>query len=355
MEVFVSAWVGSTNLGDELIFSALAGKLGRLGVKVTAASVSPASTALAHGVAAVPSSHPTQLLGAMMRADRLVLGGGGLLQDETSNVNLPYHMWRPVVARYLRTPIAGIGLGAGPLRTRGGRRWVQAGLRHVRALTVRDQPSADLLRSLGLEATVTADLAWSLPVPEARPPLDHFVVSLRPPVPASAWRTAAQGVRMPGEDWVAAAAGALDEISGRTGLPARFVAMQADRDQAVHELVAGRMSSPVSFSSPDLNGLINELGSGRIGIAMRYHAAIGTALAGRPVGLIGYSPKMEALASDLGDGAGLVANDPDGLRALPAAIERVSGADEAMSAATARLREREAGNDEAIHRLLERE
>ena len=175
MEVFVSAWVGSTNLGDELVFRAMAAKLKGRGTTITAASISPAATAAAHQVKAVPSSNPAMLLGAMMRADRMVLGGGGLLQDQTSSVNLPYHLWRPAMARYLRTAVAGIGLGAGPLQTRGGRRWVQAGLRHARAITVRDRPSADLLAELGLAASVSADLAWSLPAPTPTPVAEHFV------------------------------------------------------------------------------------------------------------------------------------------------------------------------------------
>jgi polysaccharide pyruvyl transferase CsaB len=353
VEVFVSAWVGSTNLGDELVFRALAAKLAAMGAKVTAASVSPAATAAAHSVAAVSSSDPVRLLGAMMRADRLVLGGGGLLQDETSSVNLPYHMWRPTAARYLRVPVAGIGLGAGPLRTRGGRSWVRTALRRARAVTVRDQPSADLLAGLGIGSTVTADLAWSLPAPPPSPPEDALVVCLRPPVSSTAWKTAARGVRMPEPDWVAAAAGALDRICVATGLTVRFVALQADRDHLVHELVAARMSATCRSSTPGLDDVLGELGSGRLTVAMRYHAAVGAALSGRPTVLIGYSPKMAALAADLGDGARLVANDQAGMDSLPLAVEGLIGGEERIAVAASALRDREAGNDAALARLLE--
>ena len=176
MEVLVAGWVGSTNLGDELVLAGLTALLRAEGHGVTAVSVDPAATERTHGIPAVA---PAQVLAAAGRADAVVLGGGGLLQDETSALNLPYHLSRVWAGRARRTPVVGLGLGAGRLTTRLGRALVRASLAGV-PLTVRDAPSADLLAGLGLpRPTVAADLALALP-PTTGEPRDRLVVCLRP-------------------------------------------------------------------------------------------------------------------------------------------------------------------------------
>src|SRR5688572_2849834 len=126
MRVLVAAWVGSTNLGDELIFAALVRKLRARGVDVTAVSVDPAATTAAHGVAAVAHSDLNGLWRALSECDAVVFGGGGLLQDETSPFNLPYHLSRLWLARLRSRRAVAVGVGAGRLDTAVGRRLVRS-------------------------------------------------------------------------------------------------------------------------------------------------------------------------------------------------------------------------------------
>src|SRR3546814_3856222 len=75
----VAAWIGSANLGDELVFKALAAQLAARDVQIAALSVAPDATSAAHGV---DSRRRQSAL--TTRTGLTVLGGGGLLQDRKS-------------------------------------------------------------------------------------------------------------------------------------------------------------------------------------------------------------------------------------------------------------------------------
>jgi polysaccharide pyruvyl transferase CsaB len=348
MEVLVAGWVGSTNLGDELVLAGLVRLLHDRGCGVTAVSVDPPATERGRGIAAVG---PRQVLAAAGRADAVVFGGGGLLQDETSALNLPYHLSRVWAARGRRTPVVGLGLGAGRLTTRLGRALVRTSLAGV-PLTVRDGPSADLLAALGLpRPPVAADLALSLP-PTQVEPRDRLVVCLRPWTGSGGLLPASRRAEaVAPEPVLQATARALDEAASATGLAPHLVALQADRDGPLHDAVAERMTSTVTTSRPDLAALPADVGSGRAVAAMRYHGGICAVLAGRPAVLIGYSPKVDALAGELGAGGHLLPWDAGGPRGLAAAVTRVLGHDQAVAAARDALRARAERHGGLLDRL----
>ena len=357
--VLVAAWVGSTNLGDELVFRGLRCRLDALGAAVTAVSVDPTATRAAHAVAAIDHRDVRGVVRAAREADLVVLGGGGLVQDETSPWNTPYHLSRLWAGRAWRTPLAAVGLGAGPLDTRVARALTRVTLAPLRGLTTRDSPSARVLEGLGIgPATVAGDLALSLPVP-AVAASERLVVSLRPwragrrrllPVAAAAGRPAVPG-------WFAAGvASALDAASVATGLEVRFVALQGDRDGPLHDRVAERMRTSATTCRPDLDGVVEEVARGRVVVAMRYHALVAALLGGRPSVALGYSPKVAALAEDVGPGTTCLDWSPGGLARLAGAVERAAAgearATAAVAAARDRLRLREQANSAALARAL---
>src|SRR3546814_4007422 len=73
----VAAWIGSANLGDELVFKALAAQLAARDVQIAALSVAPDATSAAHGV---DSRRRQSAL--TTRTGLTVLGGGGLRSEE---------------------------------------------------------------------------------------------------------------------------------------------------------------------------------------------------------------------------------------------------------------------------------
>lgn len=360
MEVLVAAWVGSTNLGDELVFAGLRRRLAALGANVTAVSVDPAATRDVHGVAAVDHRDLPGLVRATRAADAVVLGGGGLVQDFTSALNVPYHLSRLLPARLAGTPLGVVGIGAGPLQGRLGRGLAGAALRAARVCTTRDAASAELFRRLGIAPVeVAADLALSLPVPEMTVE-DRLVVCLRP------WRGRRSRVpvalRRGGDDdiapwFVANTAAALDAAAGATGLSVRLVAFQGDRDGPLHDRVAERMSAPVTTVRPSVGDVVGEVARGRVVVAMRYHALVSAVLGGRPAVSLGYDPKVDALAADVGRGVVELGCDRPAVADLAGAVEELATRDDASAGgavadARGRLGDREQRNGAALERLL---
>lgn len=353
MRITVAAWIGSANAGDELIFAALRRKLLARGTHVTAVSTHPAATARA-GVDAVDHRDPVAVVRAVRDSDALVFGGGGLLQDQTSAFNLPYHLSRVVLARAVRTPFAVVGVGAGPLHTAAGRWQVRHALRAAAGVSVRDTGSRDLLTALGVAGVrLAADPAVSLPTP-AVAPVDVICACLRP------WRAArgrlpvatrARGDVTPAA-MVARLAAGLDEASARSGMPVRLVAMQPGWDDLLHRRVADRMRRPVALVAPPADAVVAEIAASRVVVAMRYHAGIAALLASRPMVLIGYDPKLDGLASALGPAGALLPWDPDALAELGPAVAKVAGHTDRVAAALADLRAREAVNDDVLDDLL---
>ena len=164
MRVLVAGWIGSTNLGDELVFAGMRELLERRGIRPVAVSQDPVATRTDHGVNAVSGIDPYAITRAIGQADAVILGGGGLLQDDSSVLNLPFHLSRVALAGGRGTPFAGVGLGVGGLSTTFGRGLVRRAMRSAVAISVRDQPSAELLAEVGVPgAVLAADTAFALP------------------------------------------------------------------------------------------------------------------------------------------------------------------------------------------------
>ena len=369
MKVLVAGWVGSTNLGDELVFAGLRRLLAEHDTEVAVISRNVEATRAVHGVGAVADTDLYGLLRAAGTADLVVFGGGGLLQDTTSPFNLPYHLSRILAARLRGTPVVGVGLGAGALDTRLGRAEVVRGLRPLAGLSVRDRASQQLLTDLGIaDVQLGTDLAVALAdagpqsalpeAPSVQPPAalragaqpTSLAVCLRPwsgrrgRLPAQA-----RGDATP-QQHVDQLAAQLDLIAGRTGLAVRFVALQRDRDDDFHARVASQMRAPSTRVAPALDELLGEVSQATAVVSMRYHGGMAAMLTGRPAVLIGYAAKVGSLAEEFGDAGALLPFEPQALARLAPAVEDVVERAPSVAAARARLLARQ----EVDRRLLAR-
>lgn len=352
--VLVAGWIGSTNLGDELAFAGLRQLLADRDVRVAAISTAPAATRRVHGVGAVDHTDVTGLVQAIRRADAMVFGGGGIVQDVTSPLNLPYHLSRVVTARTVRTPFAGVGLGIGGVGTTIGRFQVRHALRGAVAITVRDEASRDLLARIGApDADVASDLAFALPPPEGGTDDGPLVVSLRPWTTSRSLRPAASRGDTTEASYVRALGRALDRAAQDLDVPVRFVALQHDRDDAFHRRVAATMRAPVTFAVPGLHELLEAFADARAVVSMRYHGGVAAVLAGRPVVLVSYADKVDALAAELGDDTVRLGWDAQEIDELPRALRRVADRGAGIVAVRERLRGRQGANIAALAALLD--
>ena len=345
--VAIAGWIGSDNLGDELILRSLVGRLRTRGVEPVAISIDPERTRRTHAIDTILHRSPfdtLHLARSMHTVDGLVVTGG-LIQTETSMWNVPFHASRMRSAH--RLPGCAVGLGVGRVHGRVAVALARRALQRLRSLVVRDHDSADRLIGWGLRnVRVGSDPV----IGDQIDPVvaeDTMCVILRPPNRRGIG-TAAAKAGPPSSARSAAIAGALDAVAGATGLSIRMVAFQESRDMPIHRSVADHLGSEVELLAPGLDDVLDEVGRNRLVITMRYHGAIAALLHGRPAILLDYSPKMASLAAEGGRWAPLVTSlqpEPDRMvRAAEAAIGVASRSAEVRGI----LRDRLAENDRAL-------
>ena len=356
MKVAVIAWIGSTNLGDDLIFAALIELLGEFNVRpqdITAFSTNPEDTSRKFGVHSVGHLDPVATLRVLSACDLVIFGGGGLIQDETSAWNLPYYYGRLWLARWLGKPIVTLGVGVGPLKTRLGRWLTRITLRGQDAVVLRDPKSRDELVDLGVrQATVGADLVFGMK-PVAGEPKPYLAVSLRHYAPRSRVLPVSLSKSEAGESVTDLLASVLDEAADRTGLAIRFVSFDTDQDFAFHRKIADRMVHAVTFATPSTNDVIEAIGSASVVLAMRFHAGVIATMAGRPSVLIGYSPKIYALEKMVGSACRAIPNEVEAFTDLPRLLVEVAAEEVPTGELRARLESATAVNRSAVGRVIE--
>lgn len=130
------------NLGDCAILAAMCAAIGSVDPQadVTVVSRHPAAMrqrlgvhAIRKGLLGLPS-----LCGAASRSRLVLVGGGGLFQDDDSLIKMPYWAARCLLVRLLCPRLAGCSLGVGPLRSRTSRWSARAALALMHKVSVRD-------------------------------------------------------------------------------------------------------------------------------------------------------------------------------------------------------------------------
>ena len=303
----IGAWVGSSNLGDELVFSILLRLLEERGVKTVTPSVNPAKTKNDFDVDSFNHLNFFELKKQISNSDALIFGGGGLLQDETGMWNLPYHLNRIDTARKQSIPWVGVGLGASGLTGKRALKQVSKRFKGYLGVSVRDETSAQILESLDMHNVVrAADLGWLWEVANEVDPTSSsgfLGVSLRNPQ-TSRFLPAAIGPKASlTEREISDLAGSLDAVALSTGLRIRFISLNQDEDSLLHERVAEKLKANSEILNPDLKSFEHCFNGVEAIVTMRYHAGLMGALKGAAVICLPFSKKLDSLVSDLGTAA----------------------------------------------------
>ena len=259
-------------------------------------SATPEETSRAYGVEATPRADLGAVRAAIAKADLVVSGGGGLLQNATSSRSLLYYAGILRAARRAGKPSMIFAQSIGPLDPLG-KFIVRKMCAGVTRATVRDEASLALLGQLLPKVPVerTADVAWMLETrasgddlsaeglgPEADP---LAIVCIRR-IPAFE-----RGIKM-----MAAAADRLAERGAHVAFLPLGGASDADASTAIIRACA---STPVLLPSFTLEKAVHAIGRARVLIGMRLHALIIAARLGVPFLAIPYDPKVVALCGEL--------------------------------------------------------
>lgn len=272
MKIVISGYYGHGNFGDEAILRAITDELEKTfnGPEITVLSKIPDLREIA-------------------RCDLFISGGGSLLQDVTSLKSLVYYLGLLYLAILLKKKTVVYSQGIGPLNSKAGKKpagWV---LKKVDFVSVRDDESAKLLKSLGIEPTITADPAWGLEYNPVKTQKERIQIGIQlrqwPLLNSARLKTLANAVNsvFRGQDPVI-----------------NLISLQDKKDGEVLSAF-GEMVEGVEVKL--LEGLTLERAIDCISnldclIAMRYHACLVAAGHDVPFLAIAYDPKVKSLARE---------------------------------------------------------
>jgi len=319
MRGYIVGSYGFDNTGDEAILASLVALLRERipDLHLTVMSGNPDLTASQHQVEAVHWQSIAEQFDAVAAADFVLVGGGGLFFDywgfypETlwtpGHGSLSYVGGAPLLAALLGKPVVYYAVGAGPLRTEEGRRMTRALLEGASSISVREQPSQDLMAELGIpreRVHVAADPAfalagdWTIGRPQ-RDDKPVIGIALRP------WEIDVEAAR-----WEAAVADGLDRYLDRHQAHLLFIPFQwiehqpLENDYAVAQRVvqAMRHRESVEIAAPQLAPRYRArmLSECDTVVGMRLHAAIFATMAAAPFVALTYDPKVLHLAAGVG-------------------------------------------------------
>lgn len=184
-DVVLCGYYGFGNLGDELICRALiemALKAGMSKSRLCVLSANPKETSEKFGVAAVDRWNLFEVFRALRQSRSLLLGGGGLFQDSTSLRSSLYYWGVVFLARMAGVRPWAFGQSVGPFRSKLAAKLARNALKHCSPRCVRDDNSAALLSSWGLEFFLAPDAVFALSFKETEKASDGdvLVFNVRP-------------------------------------------------------------------------------------------------------------------------------------------------------------------------------
>lgn len=138
MNILICGYLGGGNCGDEAICDRLVTAIRKRGDEATLLSLSPKESEALHNSPALPRYSPA-VIGGLRRCDLFLLGGGTLLQEQTSCRSAVYYLSLAALASLFGKPWVLMG-GLDPL-TGGVKRYAEAILPTAAAFLLRDKDS----------------------------------------------------------------------------------------------------------------------------------------------------------------------------------------------------------------------
>jgi polysaccharide pyruvyl transferase CsaB len=326
-KIFLVGLYGVDNLGDDAIRDAIERAADKLGAEICHYAVRTERVGEPRAVR-LRSSAWWAYLHAIWDADRIVIGGGGLLKDEGIKRWQGYGLLLELfgtaaLARLLRKPVALIGMGVGPIYTKLGARLIAPVARLAGRRLVRDQASAEMLARLGIgDVQVCADPAFSMREAMISDggggggpqwPPRRMLISARPwylmdPNKAQRWQRLVNAIAKMADE-------AIED-----GLEVEFACLYWPQDLTVAQEIATNMrhgdQARIPTTATDWWGLADDLRRNDVLVSMRYHAVVCATMAKTPVFALAYEPKVVAVAEDLGIPM-MDVNDPAEVNSIP--------------------------------------
>jgi polysaccharide pyruvyl transferase WcaK-like protein len=104
------------------------------------------------------------MIKAIRISDLVIIGGGGLLQDEFNITTIPRHLLPALIGKAYRKKVIFYALGVGPLNARYSKNLIRLLSAQADSVTVRDKESKEIMEQIGVkQVDVVPDPAFRLP------------------------------------------------------------------------------------------------------------------------------------------------------------------------------------------------
>lgn len=285
----LSGYFGFKNFGDEAILSLLIERLKQYKHRITVISSDPQYTkSKYHHIRCVYTFNFRDIIGAILKSDCLISGGGSLLQDTTSFKSLIYYLSVILIALILRKQVIIFAQGIGPINNRVGKFLTKNILRNASYISVRDAKSQELLKIWGINSELLCDPVFSKTIKETQK-TNSIAVQLR-------------GFKNLNEDFIdRLAQRVVQEFSGYDINIYSFqdtIDLPACRsfEKAVRLLNPNIITTVYSGLTDEQ--IINGIASSKYLIAMRFHAIIIGLISNVKTLCINYDIKVKKIASE---------------------------------------------------------
>ncbi|HEX8784944.1 MAG TPA: polysaccharide pyruvyl transferase family protein [Telluria sp.] len=336
LNIVINGWYGQLNAGDDAILDVFIDQTrARFDAHFTVLSEMPEnipSTPYMRGLfhpALLGRETPSALIKGRLwrhlreisKADLFVLGGGGILRDNTNWRNLLRLLDEVWFAKLLGKKVMLYGIGVGPFKTALGRKLIGISARMADLVTVRSERCAQLLRDVGVQPQrihVVSDPAFLL---APRVPADAEIQRLFAPGKKTIgfYPTFALEVCYEGDEHFRQLAKALDEVSADPEVQLVSVPLSV-LDNGVDDVDMARkiqsfMKHPerlyIYEKRLDAAELKWVTSQAILNMTVRLHAMIFSLGAGVPVVAVNYEPKVANVFSEFQSPRYLVEMGPE--------------------------------------------
>ncbi|MCS6960773.1 MAG: polysaccharide pyruvyl transferase CsaB [Pseudanabaenaceae cyanobacterium SKYGB_i_bin29] len=284
----ICGYYGRGNGGDEALLATLL-QLLPAHVEPIVLTAAPLATAKLHQVEAIDCYNWGLIFQTLKRSDVFIWGGGSLLQDVSSWRSPFYYGGLLWLAKKLGLTTIAWAQGLGPLKHSLTRWFTQQVFPAIDRISVRDNLSAELLRSWGYEVLVAPDPVWALDIDRSAAiwqlPAPRVAVVVRPHRDLNQQRLAILKT-------------ALTYFQQATDTHILLVPFQPSQDRAIAEFLHIPQSTILTVAKPQsLKGLFAGV---EMTIGMRFHSLIMALSQANRCWAIDYDPKVRQLMQEFG-------------------------------------------------------
>lgn len=296
------------------------------------------------GVRAIDRFDFRRVRRAIKSCDILVMGGGSLLQDKTSNKSLYYYLLVIFWGNYFGKQTYLYSNGLGPISSSFNRWLSKKVLNRVSEICFRDEDSYALAREIGVVNTnmrVGADSVFSLRYEvEDNYKEDRICFVIRK------WEDS--------ESFLENLAKYADYIQEAYGYDIIFVPLKIPDDKTLSERLQSKMEHESKIVIlDDVASLVSFFAASKLVVSMRFHGLVYSSIGGTPSIGLSYDEKVTSICEDLDIPYQSIKHmDVDGLKKISKDIfEHYDESREVLDKAVKELREKAKINKEILYKL----